>query len=102
MGNLYTIQISQIYIYKPEETAEQIEALAESMKRYKELRRKQKESRRGLVHLTVNVSPATGGGDSNALSQDSNHTNADGDTSNSGEKPIMNGSEKVSKAHMSY
>ena len=60
---------------KPEETAEQIEALTESMKRYKELRKRQKESRRGFIHSNI---PATyGGADNNAQSVDNGPSNGD-------------------------
>ena len=89
----------KIFHCQPEETAEQIEALAESMKRYKELRRKQKEYRRGLGHSVVVVSQATAGGvTSNAISIDSDHVNGEnGDHSSKDDKAVANGTNKVSQ-----
>ena len=67
------------------------------MKRYKELRRRQKEYRRGLGHSVVVASPATPGvATSNAISIDSDHTNADaGDNSTKEDKLVPNGTSKV-------
>ena len=87
-------------IYQPEETAEQIEALSESMKRYKELRRKQKEYRRGLGHSVVVVSSATPGAvTSIAVSADgSDHGIGEvGDSSTKEDKTVANGANKVRK-----
>ena len=88
-----------MYTHKPEETAEQIEALAESMKRYKELRRKQKEFRRGVGHSNVAASPGTAGAATSiAVSLDSDHATGEvGDHSTKEEKIITNGSNKVRK-----
>ena len=104
---MYTIYLSIIFNYakpkifhcQPEETAEQIEALAESMKRFKELRRKQKEYRRGLGHSVVVVSQATAGGaTSNAISIDSDHVSGEnGDHSSKDDKAVPNGTNKVSQ-----
>ena len=102
---MYTIYLCIFFDYskqkifhcQPEETAEQIEALAESMKRYKELRRKQKEYRRGLGHSVVVVSQATtGGATSNAISIDSDHVSGEnGDHSSKDDKAVPNGTNKV-------
>ena len=91
-----------MFFCQPEETAEQIEALAESMKRYKELRRKQKEYRRGLGHSVVVVSPATAGAaTSNAISIDSDHVNGDaGDHDTKEDKVVSKGTNKVS--HLNF
>ena len=67
------------------------------MKRYKELRRKQKEYRRGLGHCVVAASPATAGAaTSNAISIDSDHViGENGDHSSKDDKAVPNGTNKV-------
>ena len=69
------------------------------MKRYKELRRKQKEYRRGLGHCVVAASPATAGAaTSNAISIDSDHVNGEGgDHPSKEDKAVSNGKDKVRK-----
>ena len=69
------------------------------MKRYKELRRKQKEYRRGLGHSVVAASSATpGAATSNAVSVDSDHANGEGgDSSTKEDKAVANGTNKVRK-----
>ena len=88
----------EIFFCQPEETAEQIEALAESMKRYKELRRQQKEYRRGLGKIVIVASPASAGAaTSNGISIDSDHVNGEaGDHSTKEDKAVPNGTNKVS------
>jgi len=69
------------------------------MKRYKELRRKQKEYRRGLGHSVVVVSSATpGAATSNTISVDSDHGHGEGgDSSTKEDKTVANGTNKVRK-----
>ena len=69
------------------------------MKRYKELRRKQKEYRRGLGHCVVAASPATAGAaTSNAISIDSDHVNGEnGEHPSKEDKAVSNGKDKVRK-----
>ena len=69
------------------------------MKRYKELRKKQKEFRRGLGHSVVAVSSATPGvATSNAVSVESDHGNGEGgDSSTKEDKTVANGTKKVRK-----
>ena len=67
------------------------------MKRYKELRKKQKEYRRGLGHSVVVVSPATAGATtSNVISIDSDPANGEaGDNSTKEDRNTANATNKV-------
>ena len=69
------------------------------MKRYKELRRRQKEYRRGLGHSVVVVSSGTpGAATSNAVSVDSDHQNGEaGDNTTKEDKTVTKGSNQVRK-----
>ena len=69
------------------------------MKKYKELRRRQKEYRRGLAHSVIVIPPTTQGGGvatSNAVSITSDPANGElGDQSIKDGKPIANGKDNV-------
>ena len=69
------------------------------MKKYKELRRRQKEYRRGLAHSVIVIPPTTQGGGvatSNAVSITSDPANGElGDQSIKDGKTIANGTDNV-------
>ena len=76
------------------------------MKKYKELRRRQKEYRRGLAHSVIVIPPTTQGGGvatSNAVSITSDPANGElGDQSIKDGKPIANGKDNVRNVLISH